>query len=189
MSTTQSNKRTMTSAICEMSVAQVRKYLGETRKRWTTQTLNHPMYITDKLSNGMTIQEFALKFQQGHHQKRHNKGRKYAKSNDGDDADNTNSDISDSDMDIDEDELKQDLVTDTEGDDNSVSTPSPPSPSMLKRKGKISKSEETSISQLLSKTTKKRGRPKKNKAEEPVQTPKKRESHSRSLMDFCKSSH
>jgi hypothetical protein len=69
-------RRIMTSAIDGMSVAEVRKYLGETRKGWSAQTLNQPFYITDKLSNGMTMQEFALKFQQGHHQKRHNKCRK-----------------------------------------------------------------------------------------------------------------
>jgi hypothetical protein len=73
----QPNRRVMTSAIDNMSVAEVRKFLGECRKKYTSQTLNRPMYITDMLSNDMTIQDFALKFQQGHHQKRHNKGRKH----------------------------------------------------------------------------------------------------------------
>lgn len=31
------------------------------------------MFITDVLSNGMSMQEFALRFQQGHHQKRQGK--------------------------------------------------------------------------------------------------------------------
>lgn len=69
----QASRRAMTSAIDSLSVAEVRKFLGECRKKHQSQTLHNPMYITDVLSNGMTIQEFSLKFQQGHHQKRHNK--------------------------------------------------------------------------------------------------------------------
>ena len=64
----------MTSSITDMTVAEVRKYLNECRKKHVSQTIKTPMYITDVLSNDMTIQDFALKFQQGHHQKRHNKG-------------------------------------------------------------------------------------------------------------------
>ena len=67
----------MTSAIDTMSVAEVRKFLGECRKKHSVQTPDRPMYITDVLSNGMQLQDFALKFQQGHHQKRHNKSRKH----------------------------------------------------------------------------------------------------------------
>jgi hypothetical protein len=67
------NRRIMTSSIHNMSVAEVRKFLNECRKKHVSQTIKTPMYITDVLSNGMAIQEFALKFQQGHHQKRHNK--------------------------------------------------------------------------------------------------------------------
>jgi hypothetical protein len=59
-----------------MSLADVRKYLGETRKKWTNQTPTSPFYCTDLLSNGMMIQEFALKFQQGQHKKRHEKNKK-----------------------------------------------------------------------------------------------------------------
>jgi hypothetical protein len=70
------NRRIMTSAIDSMSVAEVRKFLGECRRKYQIQTIDDPMYITDKLPNGMQLQEFALKFQQGHHQKRHNKVRK-----------------------------------------------------------------------------------------------------------------
>ena len=72
-----SNRRIMTSAIDNMSVAEVRKFLGECRKKHSVQTPDRPMYITDVLSNGMQLQDFALKFQQGHHQKRHNKSRKH----------------------------------------------------------------------------------------------------------------
>jgi hypothetical protein len=71
---TDKNRRVMTSSIYNMSVAEVRKFLNECRKKHMLQTFNSPMFITDLLSNGMTIQDFALKFQQGHHQKRHNKG-------------------------------------------------------------------------------------------------------------------
>ena len=68
------NRRIMTSSISNMTVAEVRKILTECRKKHVSQTQKSPMYITDILSNGMAVQEFALKFQQGHHQKRHNKG-------------------------------------------------------------------------------------------------------------------
>ena len=71
---TDKNRRVMTSSIYNMSVAEVRKFLNECRKKHMLQTFQSPMFITDLLSNGMTIQDFALKFQQGHHQKRHNKG-------------------------------------------------------------------------------------------------------------------
>ncbi len=103
----------MTSAIDNMSVAEVRKYLGETRKRWVSQTLSQPMYITDKLSNGMTIEEFALKFQQGHHQKRHNKGRKYTKNNGDDNVNDSSDDM----YDIDSEEM--DYESDSPSSSNS----------------------------------------------------------------------
>lgn len=66
----------MTSAIPDMSVAEVRKALGEVRKRAQTQTLTHPMHITDDLTANMSVQEFCLKFVCGHHDKRHNKGKR-----------------------------------------------------------------------------------------------------------------
>ena len=69
-------RRIMTSAIDNMSVAEVRKYLGETRKKFDNQSEDNPFFITDVLSNGMTIQEFAFRFQQGHHNKRHKKCKK-----------------------------------------------------------------------------------------------------------------
>ena len=72
--TSEKNRRIMTSSINNMTVAEVRKYLNECRKKHNSQSNKAPMFITDVLSNGMTVQEFALKFQQGHHQKRHNKG-------------------------------------------------------------------------------------------------------------------
>ena len=65
-------KRIMTSAIPGMSVAQVRKALGIVRKRATTEL----MYITDLLTDKLTIEQFCLEFVTGHHQKRHAKGKK-----------------------------------------------------------------------------------------------------------------
>ncbi len=66
----------MTSAIHGMGITEIRKCLGESRKHLRNQTPENPFYATNKLSNNMTIEYFALKFQQGHHQKRHNKIKK-----------------------------------------------------------------------------------------------------------------
>ena len=68
----------MTSAIQDMSVAEVRKALGEVRRRAATHTSQNPMYITDSLTPSLTVQDFCLKFVCGHHDKRHNKGRRVA---------------------------------------------------------------------------------------------------------------
>jgi len=70
------SKRVMTSAIPNMTVAEVRKALGEVRKRATAQTPGKPFYITDMLTEKMTMQDFCLKFVCGHHDKRHNKGKR-----------------------------------------------------------------------------------------------------------------
>jgi len=80
----------MTSAIQNMSVADVRKALGEVRKRATLQTSNKPMYITDQLTEDFTIQDFCLKFVCGHHDKRHNKGKRKLSSDEDDDEDEDN---------------------------------------------------------------------------------------------------
>lgn len=66
-------RRVMTSAIDDMTVTEVRKYLGDVRKKWQNQTLSQPFYITEKLNPHLTIQDFALRFQLGHHKKRQNK--------------------------------------------------------------------------------------------------------------------
>ena len=89
MTKMQSNKpqNIKTSPIPNMTITDFRKYLVEFRKLWTDQTPQHPLYTTMLLSNNMSIQEFALKTQQGHHQKRHNKPRKihYVSGDDDDD--------------------------------------------------------------------------------------------------------
>lgn len=86
-------KRVMTSAIPDMSVAEVRKALGEVRRRANLQTLQKPFFITDSLTDTLSIQEFCLKFECGHHAKRHNKGKKPNRSDSG------SSDLSDDDAD------------------------------------------------------------------------------------------
>lgn len=76
MSQTSTQKRTMTSAIPGLTVAQVRRALLEVRKKAQKHTPDDPFYITDKLSNGIQINHFCLDFVQGHSDKRHNKGKK-----------------------------------------------------------------------------------------------------------------
>ena len=70
------HRRIMTSAIDNMPISEVRKYLGESRKKLNLQSAECPFFATDQLSNRMMIQDFALKFQLGLHNKRHNKGKK-----------------------------------------------------------------------------------------------------------------
>lgn len=197
------NRRIMTSAIDSMSVAEVRKFLGECRRKYQTQTPNDPMYITDNLPNGMQLQEFALKFQQGHHQKRHNKNWKNK-------PDGTSSDEEDDDY--------YDTFNSSENgsdDENIIHTPESQSTiESIRHETKQSQvtqntSEQNSISNDISSVlVKKRGRPKKNtspvieknhntntsstdpnsKLTSTSQNIKQKhnESHSRSLLDYVK---
>lgn len=71
--TQRTEKRVMTSAIPSMTVANVRKSLGEVRKKAEQSNERKPLYLTDVLSNGMKISDFCLQFVKGHHQKRHSK--------------------------------------------------------------------------------------------------------------------
>ena len=73
-----SEKRTMTSAIEGLSVADVRRGLAEVRQMARNHSVESPLYITDKLSNGMPHMLFCLKFMRGHSDKRHSKGKKDA---------------------------------------------------------------------------------------------------------------
>jgi hypothetical protein len=193
----------MTSAIDSMSVAEVRKFLGECRRKYQTQTPNDPMYITDNLPNGMQLQEFALKFQQGHHQKRHNKNWKNK-------PDGTSSDEEDDDY--------YDTFNSSENgsdDENIINTPESQSTIESSRhetkQSQVTQntSEQNSISNDISSVlVKKRGRPKKNTSpvieknhntnttspdaySKPTSTTqnikqKHNESHSRSLLDYMK---
>jgi CBS domain-containing protein len=111
-----SHKRIMTSAIPKMSVAEVRKALGEVRKRASVQTVQCPLFITDMLTDELSIQEFSLKFVCGHHDKRHNKGKRKG-----------NSDGEDDDEDDDENESVEEkntvpVVVDSEKDSELKST-------------------------------------------------------------------
>lgn len=66
----------MTSAIRGMSVANVRKCLGEVRRMDQEHTERRiPLYITQTISNGMTVQDFCLEFVKGQHEKRHKKNK------------------------------------------------------------------------------------------------------------------
>lgn len=65
------SKRIITSAIQGLSVSEVRKALCEVRNCELQSNEKRPFYITDVLSNNMSIDEFCLKFVCGHHNKRH----------------------------------------------------------------------------------------------------------------------
>ncbi len=73
------NGKIVTSAIEDMTVAETRKLLGESRKAWRNcgHTDEHdgaraqiPFYLSCKLSNGMTMEEFAVRYQVGQYVKR-----------------------------------------------------------------------------------------------------------------------
>lgn len=63
----------MTSAIQNMTVADVRKSLAHMRKEWTKHSCVNPFFPSLHLSNDLTISEFSFKFVMGHHAKRHSK--------------------------------------------------------------------------------------------------------------------
>jgi len=113
----------MTSAINGMSVAEVRKYLGETRKKWKDQTQESPMYPTDCLTNNMPLQEFSLKFELGHHKKRHNKGKRRGKGPEKNDSDDE--DLAES---FSDENSPADLSSDSETSPEILPQQSPPSP-------------------------------------------------------------
>jgi hypothetical protein len=169
------NKRVMTSAIDSMSVADVRKFLGECRKKYTSQTHENPMYLTDTLTNGMQLQEFALKFQQGHHQKRHNKSRKH----------NLNDEESSSEN---EEDDYYDTYNCSESDDDRTTSPNTQQSKNSQSNHPTLNSNSIGLSNsLVTVITKKRGRPSKNDQENSEKTPRENsQHHSRSLMEFVK---
>lgn len=65
--------RTLTSVIDGLTVVDIRKSLGEIRKRWRDRSPETPFYLTDIIRDKRSIQEFSLSFQLGHHLKRHEK--------------------------------------------------------------------------------------------------------------------
>lgn len=166
-----------TSAIEQMSITEVRKYKKEMKKKFQNQTQNHPFYITDLLSMGMPIQEFAFRLQKGLHEKRLNK-------------------------DPNSEQLYKNLETDTESDGcyNNESNDSNESNESNKyeegnethENKKIVKRAENTIT-----TVKKRGRPRKNNNNTVITTKDNHNNNnnnnhpckqSPNLMSFCQTS-
>lgn len=68
------DERSMTSAIQDMTVAEVRKSLAHMRKEWNKHSGVQPFFPCATLPNSRTsMSEFAFRFVMGHHEKRHNK--------------------------------------------------------------------------------------------------------------------
>jgi len=67
----ENNERTVTSAIEDMSVAEVRKALSVMRKEWSHHCAVKPFSPSNILVNNMTISNFSFRFVMGHHSKRH----------------------------------------------------------------------------------------------------------------------
>ena len=69
-------KRTMNSAIPNISVASVRKALAVMRELWDKNEPNNPIYLCSKVHEDMSLEEFSFKFILGHHVKRTSKDKK-----------------------------------------------------------------------------------------------------------------
>ena len=66
--------QSMTSAINDMSVAEVRKALSFMRKEWSHHSHVLPFFSCQQLPNtNLTVSDFAFRFVMGHHHKRHQK--------------------------------------------------------------------------------------------------------------------
>tara|TARA_B100000945_G_C20397353_1_gene605516 strand:+ start:1672 stop:1941 length:270 start_codon:yes stop_codon:yes gene_type:complete len=65
--------RRMTSAIPDMTVADVRKALASMRRDWAKHSCVQPFFPSQTLTNELTVSEFAFLFVMGHHAKRHAK--------------------------------------------------------------------------------------------------------------------
>jgi hypothetical protein len=74
---TRGQRKQMTSAIPEMTVAEVRRALLEIRTRWKDTTEDHLFFPSDPLFNGLSMESFALMQVTGHHKKRHMKCKAY----------------------------------------------------------------------------------------------------------------
>ena len=74
------DKRVTTSAVSDITVAEVRKSLALIRKRWDsvhTDPKSPPMYPSDDIGvRDMSIEDFALRFVVGHHSRRSAKSKK-----------------------------------------------------------------------------------------------------------------
>jgi hypothetical protein len=63
----------VTSAIPEMSVADIRKGLQRLRLAWDKRGPETPLFLSDPLIRGMSMEEFAMRLILGQHLKRHAK--------------------------------------------------------------------------------------------------------------------
>tara|TARA_B100001741_G_scaffold146705_1_gene121051 strand:- start:1164 stop:1418 length:255 start_codon:yes stop_codon:yes gene_type:complete len=71
--TLKNEEKHMTSAIHEMSVADVRKALSLMRKEWLKHSNVKPFFPSYIITDELTVSEFSFKFVLGHHAKRHAK--------------------------------------------------------------------------------------------------------------------
>lgn len=63
----------VTSAIPDMTVPNIRRGLAQGREAWRTSSPAAPLFICMPLIEGMTMEEFAMRFVLGQHLKRHAK--------------------------------------------------------------------------------------------------------------------
>jgi hypothetical protein len=66
-----------TSAVPNMTVAEVRKALFQLRELWNASSETQPLWICNELMNGTSIANFATELVYGHHLKRHLKSTSY----------------------------------------------------------------------------------------------------------------
>tara|TARA_B100001769_G_C21894791_1_gene483365 strand:- start:65 stop:295 length:231 start_codon:yes stop_codon:yes gene_type:complete len=66
-------EKQMTSAIKDMSVADVRKALASMRKEWQKHSCVNPFFPSQQITNTLNVSEFSFAFVLGHHAKRHAK--------------------------------------------------------------------------------------------------------------------
>tara|TARA_Y100000389_G_scaffold198558_1_gene235295 strand:- start:1783 stop:2040 length:258 start_codon:yes stop_codon:yes gene_type:complete len=69
-------RRNVTSAVPNMTVANVRKALAALRQDWKNQSWEAPFDPTTVVHEDMTYERFAYNFLLGHHMKRHQKSKK-----------------------------------------------------------------------------------------------------------------
>jgi len=67
------DEKRMNSAIKSMTVADVRKALSTMRREWGKHNCVQPFFPSQKITEHLTVSEFAFKFVMGHHAKRHAK--------------------------------------------------------------------------------------------------------------------
>ena len=84
-STAAKGKKIMTSAIKDMGIAETRRNLAKSRKKWKMMDHMHLFYPSDELEPGLSCEKFNLMFVIGQHEKRHNKGKQKKFDDDDDD--------------------------------------------------------------------------------------------------------